>query len=116
MPHAWTLMVLLGLSAGTLVGCYVVSPTAYPLYPSPPPPPSYPAPPTAYPAPPTGPPAAPASPGTPAPAAGASLQGGAGPGRRCETVLVEAHWETLVRPDRQAERVWVPARSVQECR
>jgi hypothetical protein len=97
MPRPWTLLVLVGLSAGTLAGCYVVAPNAYPAYPPPPPP----APPTAGP-----------------PSAGVPPPGGAapGPGPRCETVLVEAHWETLVKPGGQQERVWVPARNVQECR
>jgi len=103
MPGPWTLVVLLGLSAGTLGGCYVVSPNAYPAYPAYPPPPP---PPTAAP------------PATVPPSAGAPPPGGAapGPGRRCETVLVEAHWETVVKPGGQQERVWVPARNVQECR
>jgi hypothetical protein len=99
MPHPWTLLALVGLSAGTLAGCYVVSPNAYPAYPPPPPPGAVP-------------------PATGPPSAGAPPPGGAAPGsgRRCETVLVEAHWETVVKPGGQQERVWVPARNIQECR
>ena len=95
MPRAWIRILLLGLWAGALAGCYVVSP--YPVY-VPPPPQAVP--------PPAGPPGAPA-PGPGAPSAGAG---------RCETVLVEGHWETYVRPGGQQERAWVPARNVQECR
>jgi hypothetical protein len=101
MPHQWTWVVLLGLSPGALAGCYVVSPNAYPVYPPPPPPPS------------AGPPPSAPPPVTVPPTTGASPPVS---GRRCETVLVEAHWETVVRPGGQQERVWVPARNVQECR
>jgi hypothetical protein len=107
MPRPWTLVVLLGLSAGTLAGCYVVSPSAYPGYPPLPPPA----------VPPAGFPPAGVPPATVPPSAGAPPPGAVpGPGRRCETVLVEGHWETMVRPGGQQERVWVPARNVQECR
>jgi hypothetical protein len=107
MSHTWALIGLLGLAAGAVAGCYVVSPNAYPAYAPPPP----------YAAPP------PASPSGPAPSTGAATPstgprspGGAATGRRCETVLVEGHWETLVRSGGQSERVWVPARNIQECR
>jgi hypothetical protein len=118
MPRTWTLIVLLGLWAGALAGCYVVSPYAYPAYGPPYPPPGYRPPPAAGP-----PPLPPAGPRTTAPPTGAPPGGATGrsdapegPGRSCESVTVEGHWETQVRPDGRRESVWVPTRDAQVCR
>lgn len=100
MRRAGTRIGLLGLAAGALAGCYVVSPNAYPAYLPPPPA----APPTA-----TAPMAPPPGPGAPSPS-------GPGAATRCETVRVEGHWETHVRPGRPPERVWAPAQDLQVCR
>ena len=103
MSRPWTLIVLLGLSAGALGGCYVVSPNALPGYAPPPP---YVPPPAA------GPPVPP----PPTPSTGTRPPAGAATGRNCETVTVEGHWETLVRPGGQTERLWAPAHAIQVCR
>jgi hypothetical protein len=108
MPRPPTVIALLALSLGPLAGCYIVSPNAYPAYPPPPP--------SATPPLPTGLPVPPPGTGSGAPSAGARPPAGPGSGQRCETVLVEGHWETIVRPGRPPEGVWVPPRNVQECR
>lgn len=111
MRHRWTVVVLLGLGATALSGCYVVSPYAYPGYAPAYPPPAYaPPPPGGWPA---GAPPAPsaASPG-PAPTVPGAPQGAA---RDCQTVTVEGHYETRVRPGGQRETLWVPAHEEQVC-
>jgi|SRR5581483_136368 len=118
MKRTATGAVLLAVAAATLGGCYVVSPYAY--YPAPPPavpapvyiPPSVraPAPPAATTA-----PAAPAAPsGSPAGAPG-EAQAPRAAASRCETVTVEAHWETRVMPDGRRETVWVPTHEERVC-
>jgi hypothetical protein len=118
MPRMSTLIVLFGLSAGALGGCYVVSPYGYPAYVPAYPPPRYPSPP------PAGPPPPPASGATTAPSTGTPAPGAAagpsdvpaGAKGSCETITVEGHWETHVRPGGQQERIWVPTGTIQVCR
>jgi hypothetical protein len=94
---------LLSLAAG-LSGCYVVSPSAYP-----PPPYAPPGPPAPGPYRPggaaTSPPPSTTSPGPPQ-----------GSGQNCQTVTVEGHSETIVRPNGARETVWVPAYQQPVCR
>jgi hypothetical protein len=101
-----------GLAALALTGCYIVSPDAYPSYA-----PAYPPPygPPPFPPPPVGPPvpAPSGAPPVPTPGAAGAPQGSA---QRCETVTIEGHYETLIRPGGQQETVWVPTRSEQVCR
>jgi hypothetical protein len=109
-----SVILLLGLGALGLSGCYVVSPYAYPAYAPAYPPPSYapPPPPPRGALPPTPPPATGAPPGqAPAAPPGAS-QGSA---KDCQTVTVEGHYETRVRPGGQRETLWVPTHAEQVC-
>lgn len=98
---AATLLLTLGI--GGLSGCYVVSPYAYPA-----PPPYVPPGPPAPSPPRTGAPAAPPATGTSPGAPGGSAQ-------NCQTVTVEAHSETVVRPNGQRVTVWVPAQQQYVC-
>lgn len=117
MKRTSTVIMLLGLAAAGLSGCYVVSPYAYPAYVPAYPPPAY-APPTSrgpVPPQPGGPQAAPlASGGSPtgAPGAQSAPQGAE---KNCQTVTVEAHSETRVRQDGQRETIWVEAHEQQIC-
>jgi hypothetical protein len=98
-----TVAVLVSLATG-LSGCYVVSPNAYP-------PPPY-APPVA-PAPgPYRPGGAATSPAPPTTSPGPPQ----GSGQGCQTITVEAHSETIVRPNGARETVWVPAHQQHVCR
>lgn len=110
-------MLLCGLAAAALSGCYVVSPYAYPAvypapYPSPymPPSPGAPAPPRPA-GPPTGPPPSSATPRSAPGAAGAPQ----GPTQNCQTVTVEGHYETHSLQSGQRETIWIPARPEQMC-
>ena len=117
MKRIWTAMVLLGLGAVGLSGCYVVSPYAYPAYvPGSPLPPYVPPPPGVPGPPPPGGPATmrPPSGATPGPAPGAA-GAPSGAERSCQTVTVEGHYETRVRQSGQRETIWVPAHAEQIC-
>src|SRR5262245_31608170 len=113
MKAIWTGMLLVGIGAVGLSGCYVVSPYTYPP-PAPAPiylPPSargtipVPPPGAAAPAPPPG-AAAPAPPpggaATPPPAGGAPAPA-PGTATNCQSVTVEGHYETRVAPSGQRE-------------
>jgi hypothetical protein len=108
--HRWTALLLLGLGAGGLSGCYVVSPYAYPAY-APYPPPVY-APPPRGSSPPASPPSSPGGTSGQAPAAPGGPSGAA---KGCQTVTVEGHYETRVRQGGQSETLWVPAHQEQVC-
>jgi hypothetical protein len=104
MTRLVTATLLLSLAA-TLSGCYVVSPNAYP------PPPPY------------GPPGAPAPGpyrpgGTVAPPPPSTTSPGPpqGSAQNCQTVTVEGHSETLVRPNGTRETIWVPTHQQHVCR
>jgi hypothetical protein len=109
MRRILTALLLLGLGAVGLAGCYVVSPYAYPA-----PVPVAPAPPYVPPSargpvpPPSG------GPATPPPAGGAAAPAPE-PGKNCQTVTVEGHYETRVPPGGQRETVWIPTYTQQLC-
>jgi hypothetical protein len=109
--HRWTALLLLGLGAAGLSGCYVVSPYAYPPY-APYPPPAYAPPPPQRAAPPASTPSSPGGTSGQTPAAPGSSPGAA---KGCQMVTVEAHYETRVRQGGQSETVWVPAHQEQVC-
>jgi hypothetical protein len=112
MHRILTAILLSGLAAVALSGCYVVSPYAYPAYvPTYPPPPVPPSPGGAPPRPAGPAPAPPPPSATPSPAPGVS----GGPAGSCQTVTVEGHYETRIRPNGQRETVWVPTRTEQIC-
>jgi hypothetical protein len=92
--------VTLLVGAAGLTGCYVVSPYAYPA-PPPPAPPGAPAP----------------RPGGPvtSPPAGAIPAPPPGSAQNCQTVTVEGHSETILKPNGQRETVWIPAHQQQVC-
>ena len=112
-----TAMLLCGLAAAALSGCYVVSPYAYPAaYPSPYPtpymPPSSGGPPPPRPGDPTtGPPPSSATPRSAPGAAGAPQ----GPAQNCQTVTVEGHYETHSKQSGQRETIWIATRTEQIC-
>ena len=113
MNRILIVMLLCGLAAAALSGCYVVSPYAYPAaYPSPYMPPS-----SGGPAPPrpgdpaTGPPPSSAAPRSTPGAAGTSQ----GPAQNCQTVTVEGHYETHSKQSGQRETIWIPTRTEQIC-
>ena len=109
MKGLWGVTLLLSLSAAALSGCYVLP--AHPAYTYPvyvPAGPAY-----APPSPPaSGAPLPGGSQATPPPSGGSPSQGSA---RNCQTVTVEGHSETRVRPDGQRETVWVPTHTRQIC-
>lgn len=105
--HLLTVTLLLGLGAVGLSGCYVMPPYAVPAHvPTYPPPPAHATPPTPLPGPPR-----PGGPPTASPPPG----GSPGSAQTCQTVTVEGHWETRVRPNGQRETVWVPTHVQQIC-
>src|SRR6188508_1793838 len=113
MNRITTAMLLCGLAAAALSGCYVVSPYAYPAaYPSPymPPSPGAPAPPRSG-GPATGPPPSSATPRS-APGAAGTPQG---PAQNCQTVTVEGHYETHSLQSGQRETIWIPTQTEQMC-
>ena len=115
MKGILTLAVLLSLCAAALSGCYVLPAYTYPVYAPAGPayiPPSLPAP---SPPGPGGPGGAPQPSGpspSQAPGPGGVPQGSA---QTCQTVTVEGHSETRVRPDGQRETLWVPTHAQRVC-
>lgn len=113
MRRVWTVVLLVGLGAVGLSGCYVVPPYPYPVAVPARPAPVY-IPPSAQgpaPPPPAGPTGPPSGPGPSAPAAGAAP----GSEKNCQTVTVEGHNETRVLPSGQRETIWIPTHEQRFC-
>ena len=116
MKRIATIMLLLGLGAAGLSGCYVVSPNAYPAYVPPPAPPPYIPPAARTPSLAPAPPQAAAPPSGEAPIPAPPPQGAPqGSTANCVTVTVEGHYETRVRADGLRATVWVPEHAQQLC-
>jgi hypothetical protein len=113
MRQVWTVVILVGLGAVGLSGCYVVSPYTYPAAVPVHPAPAYVPPSARGPSPPP-----PGGPATPPPAGGSSAPAPGAPAedeKNCQTVTVEGHNETRVMPSGARETIWVPTHGQRIC-